>query len=214
MTRERIKDLLERYHSGNVTEDEKAFVESWYNHFMPPASGPDPEHLKHDQKESWDGLSSGINRHHYKLTWPRYAAAAAVILLFAAFGIYHFIPDKKNQEPNYTAKTVTRDIAPGTNKAILTLANGKTIDISDTKNGRIATQAGVEINKTSNGQLKYENSPAETSSAVAMNTISVPRGGKYQVVLADGTKVWLNAASSLTFPSAFPGSERVVELSG
>ena len=213
MTKKRIEDLLERYNNGNVTEDEKALVESWYNHFIPPASGPDPEHLKQDQKESWQRLSAGIDHHRYRVIRSWHAAAAAVLVLFTALGIYHFIPRNKEQQAKFLAKTAVKDIAPGTDRAILTLANGNTIDISDTKNGRIATQAGVEIDKTGNGQVKYETDSAAPS-AVDINTISVPRGGKYQVVLADGTKVWLNAASSLKFPTAFSGTERVVELTG
>ncbi len=214
MTREEIEDLLERYNNGTVTEGEKALVESWYNHFVPPAAGegPDPEHLKQDQEESLQRLLSGINHNRVIGRW--YIAAAAVLLLFTALGVYHFIPGKERRQLNYAANPVVKDIAPGTNKAMLTLANGQTINISDTKNGRIATQAGVAINKTGDGQVKYETGAAATSIKEAINIITVPKGGKYQLVLADGTKVWLNDASSLKFPTAFSGSERVVELTG
>jgi len=216
MTKKRVEDLLDRYNSGKATEDEKALVESWYNHFTPPASGegPDPEHLKQDQQDSLKHLLSEINHRRSKGIGPWYTAAAAVLVIFTALGIYHFIADKKNRQPKYTAKTPARDIAPGTNKATLTLANGQTINISDSQNGLIATQAGVAINKTSDGLVKYETGPAAILLTGAMNIITVPRGGKYQLVLADGTKVWLNNASSLKFPTAFSGNERVVELTG
>lgn len=214
MTREEIEDLLDRYNIGKVTEDEKALVESWYNSFIPSVSSPDPEHLKQDQKESLKQLLSSLNHNRYKVIGPWYTAAAAVLVLFTAYGIYHFTRDRKNQQSAYAVKPAAKDIAPGRNKAILTLADGRTINISDTKKGRIANQAGVEIDKTRDGQVKYENNQATASLSATMNTISVPRGGKYQVVLADGTKVWLNAASSLKFPIAFSGRERVVELTG
>jgi transmembrane sensor len=213
MTKRRIEDLLDRYNNGTVTEEEKALVESWYNRFPPPGPGPDLGHLKQDQKESLERLLAGIGNRGDKSIGPWYTAAAAILVLFTAFGIYHFITDKKNRLPEYAVKSAVKEIAPGTNKAILTLANGRTIDISDTKNGWIASQAGVAIDKTSDGLIKYQ-SNATTTLTEAINTISVPRGGKYRVVLADGTKVWLNAASSLKFPAAFSGSERIVELTG
>lgn len=214
MTKKRIEDLLDRYNNGNVTEEEKALVESWYNHFTPPGPGPDPKHLKQDQKESLQRLLADIDNRGHKRIGPWYTAAAAILVLFTAFGIYHVIADKKNRLPDYAVKPAAKEIAPGTNKAILTLANGTTINISDTKNGQVATQAGVTIDKTGDGQVKYEANAAAAASTEAINTISVPRGGKYQLVLADGTKIWLNAASSLKFPAAFSGSERVVELTG
>lgn len=214
MTREDIEDLLDRYNNGNATESEKALVESWYNNFVPPASASDTEHLKQDQKESLRRLLADIDQGRNKRIGPWLTAAAAILVLFTAFGIYHFIAEKKNRQPKYAVGTAIKDIAPGTSKATLTLANGTTIDISDTKNGRIATQAGVQINKTGDGQVKYETATAATSLKEVMNIITVPRGGKYQVVLADGTKVWLNDASSLKFPTVFSGSERVVELTG
>lgn len=214
MTKKRIEDLLDRYNNGNVTEEEKALVESWYNRFTPPGPERDVEHMKQDQKESLRRLLADIDNRGHRRIGPRYTAAAAILVLFTAFGIYHAITDKKNRLPEYAVKPAAKEIAPGTNKAILTLANGRTIDISDTKNGQIATQAGVTIDKTGDGQVKYETNVAAAASTEAINTISVPRGGKYQLVLADGTKVWLNAASSLKFPAAFSGGERVVELTG
>ncbi|MFI5160583.1 MAG: FecR family protein [Sphingobacteriales bacterium] len=212
MTREEIEDLLDRYNSGNATESEKALVESWYNKFVPPAS-PGPEHLKKDQQESLQRLLANIDTGRGRSIGPWYIAAAAALVMFTAFGAYHFISGKKDRPQPYSVKTIPRDIAPGSDKATLTLANGKTINISDTKNGTIATQAGVQIAKTADGHVAYESSNA-ASTVVDFNTISVPRGGKYELVLADGTKVWLNSASTLKFPTVFSGGDRVVELTG
>jgi ferric-dicitrate binding protein FerR (iron transport regulator) len=115
----------------------------------------------------------------------------------------------------------THDIAPGGNKAILTLANGKKISLTDAKNGTIAQQAGIQVNKTKNGQLVYivgtASGPAAGSgkaAEAAYNTIETPRGGQYQVVLPDGSKVWLNAASSITYPVVFNKNNRTVKING
>ncbi|HEY9195949.1 MAG TPA: FecR domain-containing protein, partial [Mucilaginibacter sp.] len=111
-------------------------------------------------------------------------------------------------------------IAPGSNKAILTLANGKKISLTDARKGQIINQQGILISKTASGQLVYTivddgktgaNSPAE----MQYNTMETPRGGQFQLLLPDGTRVWLNAASSLKYPVNFTASsERKVELSG
>ncbi|HMF72741.1 MAG TPA: FecR domain-containing protein, partial [Flavitalea sp.] len=105
-------------------------------------------------------------------------------------------------------------IATGSNKASLTLSDGTTIVLDDAANGLLTTQAGIKISKTTDGQLKYDASRPQPSHANGFNTIHTPRGGQYQVVLPDGSSVWLNAASSLKFPTVFSGNERKVELTG
>jgi len=146
--------------------------------------------------------------------WPR-VAAAATILLVAATSLY-FYRHNAVEKINQTTVSAT-DIAPGKTKATLTLANGKTISLPDAANGELLKQSGIAITKTADGQLVYQASPGkikDRSEAVNYNTISTPKGGQYQVLLSDGSKVWLNAASSLKFPAVFNGSERNVELSG
>jgi len=145
----------------------------------------------------------------YKIT------AAAVILIMFSFGLIAYLNHKhKFALANNGAK---KDIAPGGNKAILTLANGTKVTLDNAANGKIAQQAGVVITKTKSGQILYTISTSKTDVkdiAVAYNTIETPRGGQYQVDLPDGTKVWLNAASSLRYPTRFAGNERRVELHG
>ena len=107
------------------------------------------------------------------------------------------------------------DIAPGGNKAILTLADGSTIILDSAQNGALAQQGNTKILKLNNGQLAYNSTNKLLSNTkVLYNTISTPKGGQYQIVLPDGSKVWLNAASSIKFPTAFIGKERRVEISG
>src|SRR5690606_8932413 len=105
------------------------------------------------------------------------------------------------------------DIAPGGNKAILTLANGTKITLDTTKMGIISIQGGTKIIKQNNGLLTYSKSQAGQSQTL-FNTISTPKGGQYQIVLSDGTKVWLNAASSIRFPNEFSGETREVAVTG
>lgn len=147
--------------------------------------------------------------------WPsifRKFSAAAAILIFISVGTYFWL----NPAPEPRAKIVSNvfhDAPPGGNKAILTLANGKTIILDSAQNGIIVKTANFEVNKTKDGQLVYHVVENNTQKP-GLNTLSTPRGGQYQVVLPDGSKVWLNAASSIKFPSAFKGKIREVELKG
>lgn len=142
-----------------------------------------------------------------------YAAAIAVLLaLGITLGKY-----KKADEQKVLAHQ-KKDLLPGSNKAVLTLADGSKIILDDTKNGKIASERNVIINKTQSGKVIYDAMAAGqapvVAQLVAMNTLTTPRGGQYEVVLPDGTRVWLNAASSLKYPTAFTGNERRVDLTG
>ncbi|HEY1201554.1 MAG TPA: FecR domain-containing protein, partial [Niastella sp.] len=105
-------------------------------------------------------------------------------------------------------------IVPGSNKAILTLGNGQKISLTDAGNGQIAKQAGITITKQADGQLLYTIDEARPGDEISFNTIETPRGGQYQVALPDGSKVWLNAATALRFPTRFSATERTVYLDG
>ncbi len=135
----------------------------------------------------------------------RWAAAAA--MLFCIVGLAYFFNQKKITSPNAIANTT--DIAPGHNGALLTLANGNKIMLDTAKDGLITVQNGIKIIKQ-NGMIKYEGATTEP----VYNTASTDRGRQYQITLADGTKVWLNAESSIRYPLAFNGKERIVEITG
>lgn len=128
-------------------------------------------------------------------------------------GYYLLKPDYQKQiASTQNIKIDKDDVNPGENKAVLTLADGSSIILDSNRNGTLATQGNTKILKL-NGMVSYNNL-SKKNNTVLYNTISTPRGGQYQLVLSDGSKVWLNAASSLRFPASFSGKERKVELQG
>ncbi len=142
-----------------------------------------------------------------------YAAAAAVILVIGSAIIYQLTAKRTVTKDDIVKTNIeNKDIAPGGNKAVLTLANNSKIVLDNAANGALAQQGNTKILKLNDGQLAYNTSGKAAD--VLYNSISTPRGGQYQVVLPDGTKVWLNSASSLRFPTVFVGSERKVEITG
>ncbi|SHN29298.1 FecR family protein [Mucilaginibacter sp. OK098] len=147
----------------------------------------------------------------------RWFQIAAALLVFGTAALIIFNKNTSNQATKkYTADQGAGAIVPGSNKAILTLAGGKTIVLKNAANGLLAQTAAGNVLKTNNGQILYSTA-SKTDAATNqdnINTLSTPRGGTYQVVLSDGTKVWLNAASSISYPVAFTGKERHVSLSG
>lgn len=143
----------------------------------------------------------------------RYWSAAALFLILSI--ALYYGGNQLNIFSN-SASEYRNDIAPGKNKALLTLADGKKIELTEALHGTVATQSGVLVSKTADGQLRYQVSDTKTNGAkAAYNTISTPKGGKYEVALSDGTIVFLNAASSLSFPTSFGNKgDRNVVLKG
>lgn len=138
-------------------------------------------------------------------------AAAATILVVLSIGLYI---NRQHSVRQHTFIT-KNDVPPGGNKAVLTLNDGRNINVDDVTNGTIAQQSGVSIRKISKGQLIYTIASGGALPAnIDYNTVSTPNGGQYQVILPDGTKVWLNSASSLRYPTRFEGSQRLVTLTG
>lgn len=208
------KELLEKYRSGNCTAAEKAIVETWYLNFEQETADPlTADELEQATDRIWAGLP--IHEKSQLKLWPRITGAAAVLLILSA-GLYFFNP-ATHQPALLAQKEHTPQILPGGNKATLTLANGQKITLDGADNGQLAEQAGIIITKTKDGQLVYTVANQGTSTVerqTVMNTIATPKGGQYQINLPDGTKVWLNAASSLRYPTVFTGTERRVSLTG
>lgn len=145
------------------------------------------------------------------ISWWR-IAAAAVILLTIGVAAYLFVHPFKNIDQTIAQQT-KYDVPPGGNKAVLTLSNGQTIVLDSANNGTLAQQGNAKVVKLSNGQLVYS-SNGDAMNEVLYNTMRTPKGGQYQLALPDGTKVWLNASSSIRYPTMFLGSKRQVDITG
>lgn len=223
MDRIQVIKLIQRYNQGLATAEEKALLENWYMQKSDSLHLEDSE-IDFNQIEAelrtrtlnHAGLNHGeINQHSVKTKrrklWPRIAAAASIILI-AGMGLLYFVNESGTSNSGLNLAK-HNDIAPGSNKAILTLANGQKIVLADAKNGELANEDDAVIRKTADGELMYNGKTANANESV-FNTISTPRGGQYTITLADGTKVILNAASSLKYPTGFKGKDRTVELIG
>lgn len=159
------------------------------------------------EEEDGPGQSSSIT-----WLWPKLVAAALVI----GFGVYWWAGYRGNRDlaqQDKATKVQPADIPPGGNKAILTLGDGSNITLDSAGNGLLANQSGTSVTQSGKGQLVYK-SGQNAESAPVFNTVSTPKGGQFHIVLPDGTGVWLNAASSLRFPTAFTGKQRNVEITG
>jgi len=141
--------------------------------------------------------------------WIR--AAAAVMALM---GISLFIYNKAYNTIEGRLVQQNKEILPGGEKALLTLADGSVISLSDTPAGKLALQGGLQVKKTGEGEIVYSTDKGKLPLSAAINTIVTPRGGQYRVTLPDGTKAWLNAASSLSYPLQFAKNERRVKMTG
>jgi transmembrane sensor len=149
--------------------------------------------------------------------WLPQVAAAVVLLIGATIFFQYLSKSSVESNPIVVKPTTTvspTEVLPGTDKALLTLADGTVVVLDSAKTGSIAAQGGTVL-KNKNGLLVYDASGIVASTAeITFNTISTPKGGQYQVLLPDGSKAWLNAASSLRFPTVFTGATRTVELTG
>ena len=222
-----IQVLIEKYQSGTATEEELKQLNDWYHSF------DDTEvEVNFETNETEELLNERIKTRLLQtigkqrkpgvvkrsFQWKIPAVAAAVLVIATGF---YFLFDSKKQfsevAVTQTAKhSEQTEIKPGGNKAILSLANGSTIILDTASNGMLTDLGEVKIQKLQNGLLAYTiiGKQITTSHPAFYNTITTPRGGQYQVTLSDGTRVWLNAASSIRFPVVFTGGERRVEITG
>lgn len=219
MNKEEIANLLDRYQKGQTTPDEEAKLDLWYHKEVSLSDWSPKTNTDEIASLLKQKIDAAIDQEEIPKSrnWYRYMSAAAAILV--AFGVGFYFYDTNSPLGLTTAQlSRTADIAPGNNKAILTLADGTKISLTDVDNGELATQSGIVITKNTNGELVYTisgSNKSELNAELSYNTISTPRGGQYQVNLPDGTRVWLNSASSLKFPVNFSTlKERKVELAG
>jgi ferric-dicitrate binding protein FerR (iron transport regulator) len=234
MTNVRFIELFDKNRSGVLSESEAIEWNGWIgqsDHFREMVERlHDEEYLKRTVKqlakarlEDWQDIlvkipelrsEGAVVRHINKGRLIRKWIAVAAAILFVAFTTYWFFNNKTDD----SKVAAVEDIRPGGEKALLTLADGSTIILDNAANGNVAQQGSTKIIKLDNGQLAYDagrNTHRRVLSGdLLYNTISTPRGGQYQITLPDGTKVWLNAASSIKFPAVFSGTERNVDVTG
>jgi len=209
-----IAALLERYNAGKASSEEVDLVETWYLNYRPLSKPVPADVLEEDQKESLNQFVGQIKNKPSRVNWRQLSIAASVIILLTAGLVFRLL--KNVPARNDVAKNIIKpDLKPGGDKAILTLSNGQSIVLDGARNGMLAKQGNTDINKISGGTISYQGAAnLAAANAVIYNTATTPRGGQFQFILSDGTKVWLNSASSIKFPVAFNGNERKVELTG
>ncbi len=219
------QELLQKYITGAATEEEVAWVETWYARLQDQVSTVSEKQLIEDERQNRQMLERRLLPGRTTRLWTK--VAAAVVLTVVSTAVYRLAGHRSVINQPVTA-TCKQDITPGSDKAVLTLANGQRILLDDAKQGQLANQSGFIVSKTATGQIVYTaaktgpdkaaktgpDKNAAPAGGMDFNIITTPRGGQFQVVLPDGTHVWLDAASSLKYPIAFTGPQREVQLSG
>ncbi|AOM76068.1 FecR family protein [Pedobacter steynii] len=210
MKRYNPQELIHKYVNDTCSEEERALVESWHLYELASSEyRPSMENTSIVHDRMWNKLS--LHAKKPRKLWPGLSITAALLFLMS---VPVFLYLSQRTHPLSTPKnTSTQDITPGGNKAILTLDNGKEILLQGSNTGLIAIQNRINIHKDTAGQVSY-NVQGHKKMLSTINKLETPRGGKYRLLLADGTKIWLNSASTLTYPTTFEGKDRTVILSG
>ncbi len=222
MTSERLTILINKYLSNTASPEEEQELTAWYQAaneqevHWPVASEAEAVALK---ARLLSNLQAAIHPAANIRSIPfyrqtRWQVAAAILILISA-GAWIWFNRSSNTNPVISKTTTTPvHIVPGGDKAVLTLSDGSKIVLDSAGNGVLRQQGGAKIVKINNGRLAFSPSTGGEQGEALYNKISTPKGGQYEVILPDGSHVWLNAASSLRFPTAFTNNERNVELTG
>lgn len=221
----RLLYLLQAYMAGHLSKDEKAELEKWAyasadnKLLLDQIADPAFREAALQKQRSYD-VDSALNRvkkqtgrsEAQPTSWFRYTALVAAVILICTVAAL-FYKQRQPAEPLAQTSSIDHDIAPGKHGATLKLASGRSVILSETTTGAFAKEAGVTISKTASGQLVYTATQSESNTG--LNTLSTAKGETYQVNLPDGSSIWLNAASSVTYPANFAQQkERHVKLEG
>lgn len=207
-TAEETEELMEMLdYNGNDANVETFMQRAWENY----DEANEMVFTKAQVEQIWNNIAQQpvIGKRAPVVQLMKRVAVAASVVLVAGAGIWYFSKQNKKETP-LVAKANT-DVAPGGNKAILTLGDGSSIVLDSAANGQLAMQGNTAVAKLNNGELAYN---AQKGKDVFYNSLATPRGGRYKITLPDGSIVWLNSASSLRYPTSFNGEKREVEMSG
>ncbi|OQP52778.1 hypothetical protein A4H97_24040 [Niastella yeongjuensis] len=220
MSETQATDLLNRYSSGNCTVAEQQLVEAWYQELV---NTGELEYGEGEKESIQDAIEAGLLQSiaTEEMPYTEYApvrrmhrtwwAAAAILVCLSGAVLYL---QHKRELLAKAESTLKNDVEPGSNKAVLTLSNGKTIVLDDAANGEVAREGKAKVLKPDDGKLVYSPDNSGGDGPLAWNTLATPRSGQYQLRLPDGTKVWLNSESSIHYPTGFKGKERRVQITG
>ncbi|MES2060808.1 MAG: FecR domain-containing protein [Bacteroidota bacterium] len=226
MTQPEFLQLIDKYLAGNASVEEEQLLLNFFDSFQEEIEWD--ENLFGLKQKLEDKMLARLQAvvkkstrtaNVFNMAKALKKIAAATIGLLIITGVLVYRSKKAPQGPAIAQQkgTIKFDAEPGQNKAVLTLDDGSKLELNSAKIGVLAKAGYMSVKKTKDGQLIYLVAPskiADANAPIAFNTINTPIGGQYQVILPDGTKVWLNAASSLKYPTQFKGSQRMVELTG
>ncbi|EOR95498.1 putative anti-sigma factor [Arcticibacter svalbardensis MN12-7] len=210
--------LINKYLKGTCSPEEELLLEKFYSEESAKRTLLDNEFNLEDKKaEIWDLTQQHINNaareKGHSFRWL-IAAAASIALVIGVSLLFYKAEGEKAKVKVVERKHET--IEPAFQRATLTLADGRNITLDDAANGTISNQAGKMVVKLRNGTIIYKDNELSSlhDDHVAINKMSTPRGGYYHLVLSDGSGVWLNSASSISYPASFSAGERVVTVTG
>jgi transmembrane sensor len=209
--------LARKWLNGSITSEEKTLFSDWYN-LNQDEPLVLPESKGHDEKEYQNRIFSGIQKRidqedgKIHVLFYRYFTVAAVLLLVCGLGIYIFVDQRHHKSEKPGVALAVNSIGPGGDKAYLTLNDGSVLKLDEISDGAVREGENLKIRKAQ-GTLIYETF-GKAESKFSYNTITTPKGGQFKIILPDGTRVWLNASSSLKYPTHFGDGVRQVSLSG
>lgn len=201
---EELLRLMEEYPDASLVKHIQDFFDAGPMHVPPSEASADEPAWRAVMMAVLESDRPVLQRSKPLTRW--WWAAAAIFISILAGSIYRF------QQKPATQPVAIVDIPPGSNGAILTLSDGSTVVLDSLANGQVAQQQGANV-MLQNGRLNYTPT-GKPSGSLAYNIMTTPKGRQFQLTLPDGTKVWLNAASSIRYPTAFTGSDRSVAISG
>ncbi|MET6999396.1 FecR family protein [Chitinophaga defluvii] len=222
MDQQRLQELLDKFAEGRCTKEEMAELEQWYDNLSTYKKSNsslaeiNEEDFVDEKYRNFQRLVEGssFEANSPQRIWNiRWVQVAAGLALFTSLYFLIWYNKQSRQIADVPPASSSYDIVPGESKAFLTLAGGERIRLDNTTGGIIAKQGGSEIRKVDSGRIEYKAAPGQHQ-AVLYNMVSTPLGGQYQIILPDGSQAWLNAGSSIRYPTAFIGNERNVEVTG